>query len=234
MEPMTLAPAAPAVPATPVTHALRAGLPPLPARIAKLPVDARGYPVPWFVAWVDGKPEFRAMDGRKFVEAIQHGRCWVCGQPLGHTFAFTVGPMCAVNRISAEPPSHRECAEFSAKACPFLTKPQMRRREGGLPDDLTEPGGISIQRNPGVALVWLTKAFRVIQDGDGKALIQMGPPREVLCFAEGRTATTDEIRASVDSGLPILQEAAARDGKNAVAALDKYVAIARGILGIAA
>lgn len=29
---------------------------------------------------------------------------------------FVVGPMCELNRISGEPPSHRECAEFSA-AC---------------------------------------------------------------------------------------------------------------------
>ena len=31
---------------------LRPDLPPLPGRIAKLPVY-RGYPVPWFVTWMD-------------------------------------------------------------------------------------------------------------------------------------------------------------------------------------
>ena len=41
---------------------LRAELEALPARLHFLPVDERGYPVPWFVAWRDGKPEFRAME----------------------------------------------------------------------------------------------------------------------------------------------------------------------------
>ena len=42
-------------------------LPPMPSRIAALPVDERGYPVPWFVAWIDGKPEFRCADPAKFL-----------------------------------------------------------------------------------------------------------------------------------------------------------------------
>jgi hypothetical protein len=75
---------------------LRRELPDLPPRIAKLPVD-RGYPVPWFVAWVDGKPEFRVMDHRRLVRAIKESRCWVCGQKLGAIRAYVLGPMCAVN-----------------------------------------------------------------------------------------------------------------------------------------
>jgi hypothetical protein len=38
----------------------------LPVRLQGLPIDERGYPVPWFVAWENGKPEFRAMDPLKF------------------------------------------------------------------------------------------------------------------------------------------------------------------------
>lgn len=30
-------------------------LPPIPDAIAKLPRDERGYPVPWFVPWIDGR-----------------------------------------------------------------------------------------------------------------------------------------------------------------------------------
>ena len=59
----------------------------LPLRLRKLPLDPRGYPVPWFVAWVDGVPEFRAVDGRKFVQAVRAKLCWVCGEPLGRWLA---------------------------------------------------------------------------------------------------------------------------------------------------
>ena len=78
----------------------------LPLRLRKLPLDPRGYPVPWFVAWVNGEPEFRAADGRKFAQAVQHKLCWVCGEPLGKWLAFPIGPMCAITRTTAEPPTN--------------------------------------------------------------------------------------------------------------------------------
>jgi hypothetical protein len=217
---------------TSVTLSLRPELPKPPARIALLPVDRRGYPVPWFVAWIDGEPEFRVADGDKKIIAINEKRCWVCGQQLGSFLAFTVGPMCAVNRISGEPPSHRECAEYSARACPFLSRPNMRRREAGMPEEADAAPGLSIKRNPGVALVWITKSFKIRRVDNG-FLCVMGDPREVLCFAEGRLATADEIRASVDSGLPLLRAAAEQDGPRAIEALEQQTAIARTLLRIA-
>src|SRR4051812_13821199 len=104
-------------------------LPPMPPSIAALPRDHRGYPVPWFVAWSEGRPIFPAADPQKLVRAIRERRCWVCGDLLTRYLAFVVGPMCTVNRVSAEPPSHLKCAEFSTRACPFLTRPKMKRVE---------------------------------------------------------------------------------------------------------
>jgi hypothetical protein len=176
---------------------LRENLPPLPARMQSLPVDERGYPVPWFVAWVEGKPEFRAMDGEKRVLAVQKKLCWVCGQP----------PMCAVNRISAEPPLHRECAEFSAKACPFLTIPKMVRREGGLPEDFGNPGGMMIPRNPGVTLLWFTRGYKIVK-AQPSFLFRMDEPFEVAWYGQGRLATRQEIKEAIESGMTILIEAA--------------------------
>ena len=189
-----------------MTHTLRPNLPPLPKRIQSLPVDERGFPVPWFVAWVDGKPEFRAMDGRKWSLAVEKKLCWVCGQPLGSRFTFVVGPMCGVNRISAEPPSHRDCAEFSAKACPFLTMPKMIRRENHMPENIHNPGGVMIRRNPGVTLIWHTRDYKVIRVPNG-ALIRMGEPFEVAWWAEGRQATREEVEEAIVTGLPLLLEA---------------------------
>lgn len=74
---------------------------PVPARMAHLPIDERGYVVPWFVAWVDGKPEFRAMDPEKFSAAIRKKLCWVCGGKMGVNLCFVAGPCVASTGLPA-------------------------------------------------------------------------------------------------------------------------------------
>ena len=93
----------------------------MPARIAALPVDAIGRPVPWFVAWIDGKPDFRVVGPGKLQQALR-GLCWVCGRGFagGEDRAWLIGPMCAITLTTAEPSSHLECAAWSAKNCAFL------------------------------------------------------------------------------------------------------------------
>src|SRR5687768_6618400 len=108
---------------------LRPGLPPLPDKLKGLAVDRRGYPVPFFVGYVGEEPDFRVVDPRKLLRCVKEKLCWVCGQPLDPIWVFVIGPMCGVNRISSEPPSHYQCARFSAEACPFLARPHMVRRE---------------------------------------------------------------------------------------------------------
>jgi hypothetical protein len=189
---------------------LRPELSDLPARIRRLPLDARGYPVPWFVAWENGVPEFRAMDARKFADAIKYRQCWVCGEPMGVHLSFVIGPMCAINRTTSEPPCHHECAVWSARNCPFLTRPHMVRREAGLPEDVQHAAGLPILRNPGAVCVWTTRRFDVHRAVAGNAgpLLALGSPERVEWFAEGRPATRAEVEASIDSGLPALHEAA--------------------------
>jgi hypothetical protein len=221
-------------------RALRPELPPLPLHMKHLPVDDRGYPIPWFVAYVDGKPDFRIMDTAKLARVLKGDkRCWVCGEKLPNRFAFTVGPMCAVNRISSEPPSHRECAWFAAIACPFLSRPRMHRREAGLPD-VGPAAGLMIDRNPGVALVWVTRSYQVVDTGQRNQnhwLFRMGDPVAVYCYAAGRPATTEEIRASVESGLPLLRAACDKEHPTQRAAahreLEGVIQKAYHVLGIA-
>jgi hypothetical protein len=205
---------------------IRPELPALPARIAALPVDARGYPVPWFVAWLDGKPEFRAMDPQKLRLAVRERRCWVCGETLDRVMTFVIGPMCTVNRVSAEPPSHRECAEFSARACPFLTRPHMVRREAGLPDGCQDAPGLAIKRNPGVVCLWDTVKYTLLHELNG-VLFRIGDPRRVSWYAEGREATREEVLASMESGLPALSNMAEAQGPHAVAELRRMHAAAQ-------
>jgi hypothetical protein len=188
----------------------------MPPSVALLPRDKHDRPVPWFVAWIDGVPDFRVAQQRRMGEAIRTGACWICGgppSPLGHR-AYVVGPMCAVNRVSAEPPSHVDCATYAARTCPFLARPSMRRRPG-LPADAIAPAGNAILRNPGVTLVWVTQGGGPFAEGTGW-LWDIGDPVRADWWSEGRPATRDEVEASIASGLPILEREAAEDGPGAV------------------
>lgn len=178
---------------------------PMPARIAKLPISPEGYPVPFFVPWKDGVPIMHSANPVKRQKCLGRGLCWVCGEPLGIYKAFVLGPMCIVNRVTAEPACHRECAEYTVKACPFLTRPAMKRNPN-KPEE-SEPGpGIMIERNPGCCAVYVTRSFRTINDGAGGRVIQVGLPVSVDYYREGRPATRAEVIESMQSGLPLLKQ----------------------------
>lgn len=202
---------------------------PMPAAIARLPVH-RGYPVPWFVAWVGDEPEFRAAAAEKFGLACREKRCWVCGTSLFQEKTFVIGPMCAVNRTSAEPPCHHECAVYSAMACPFLSRPQMERREEGLPVGTVDPAGHAIRRNPGVTVLWRSAGFHRFMDGAGGTLFHIGEPLGLDVFSQGRRATRKEITASMESGLPALKKLAKQEGKKALRELRRMYDIAEAAL----
>lgn len=204
----------------------RHDLPPgMPSRIRRLPVDGRGYPVPWFVAWVDGVPDFRVVAVERVLEAVKKDVCWVCGES-NHPKrrAFLIGPMCAINRISAEPPGHPECMAWSARACPFLVRPKAKRREAGLPPEHEAPAGIMIARNPGVMLLWVTDRYALMRDDGGLLFRIVGSPIRLDWIAEGRQATRAEIMDSISTGMPILQGLADEQGPEAQAALAKAYA----------
>jgi len=135
---------------------------------------------------------------------------------------FAIGPMCAVSRTSSEPPSHLECAEFSAKACPFLTRPRMRRNDHDLPEQHTA-AGYFIARNPGVTALWVTRHFSIFRPHAGGAgvLFKIGDPERVLWFAQGRTATREEVMTSIESGFPTLLDLAQQEGQNAIPELSQ-------------
>lgn len=214
--------------ATDKSSAYRAGLPPVPWRLRHRPVE-RGYPVPWFAAQVQGVWDFRVVDGNKLTQAITERRCWVCGVKLGGYLAFPIGPMCTINRTISEPPSHRECAEWSIQACPFLTQQESRRRTAGLPEEATEPAGVGILRQPGVVCLWITKSYRAIRVENG-ILFKIGAPIVVKWFREGRAATRGEVMESIDSGYPILLQAAQAEGSQAMRDLETARERAMGLL----
>ena len=212
-------------------------LPCMPARIAGLRRDSRGYPVPWFVAWMDGpkicvpgagKPDFRVIAPGKFEQAYNGCRCWICGGPLGRHKVYVLGPMCVVSRTTNEPASHRECAEFAATACPFLTNPRQKRSEKNLPENRFVADG-AIDRNPGAVALYETRFVEPFRAGRG-FLFRLGPPERIDWYAEGRKATAREVEDSISSGYPLLVREAEKCGQEALAALPQQLADAMMLL----
>jgi hypothetical protein len=205
----------------------------MPATMRALPLDQRGYPVPWFVAWIDGKPDFRVIRPGGVAQAVKDGRCWLCGRALGRLKAFVIGPMCAVNRVSSEPPSHPRCAAFAVRSCPFLTSPLARRNEREpMPDGAQDPAGVMIARNPGVTVIWSTLRFSVFDapSGNPGKLIDIGKPHRVSWWAHGRRATRGEALEGLRSGLPALYDLAEAAGRGAVHDLRMQISAALALL----
>jgi hypothetical protein len=218
-----------------------AKLPSPPIRIARLPKDERGYYVPWFVAYFkdgkevarpEGAPDFRVLASGKRELAVKKRLCWVCGEPLGVHQVFAIGPMCAVNRTTMEPPSHRTCAEYSVRACPFLTVPARRRNEAGLDEIEHRVDGMMIARNPGAIALW-ESAYRPFKVHNGW-LIKLAEPHRVDWWAKGRQATRAEIEESIATGYPELMKMAEREGPESVAKLKVLHADAMRFLPAAA
>lgn len=179
-----------------------------------LEVDDRGFPVPFFVAYIDGIPDHRVADPRKQVRALNEKLCWVCGQTLGNYLSFVIGPMCTINRITSEPPNHLECAQWAVRGCPFLSMPKMERRDADKPEGINPPAGIHLERNPGVMVIYTTKTFTIDQVENG-ILFSLGDPESVTWWREGRPAFREECTQSIDSGFPFLLELANQERSEA-------------------
>jgi hypothetical protein len=173
------------------------------------------------VAYVDGVADHRVVDGRKLPLALQEQRCWICGETLGRQYAFLLGPMCIISRTISEPPSHKECAEYAARACPFLTRPHAHRREAGKPEAAQPAAGMALQRNPGVICLWMTRSFHTFPAYAGQQglLVRVGEATATHWYCAGRDATRAEVLDSLESGLPLLYEEARKGGDEGARAL---------------
>lgn len=182
--------------------------------------DDVGRPIPFFVEYVDGKPDFRIMSSTNFMRAIRENLCWICGTKLTRrTGVFVAGPMCVINGTSAEPPSHYACARWSAQACPFLTKPAKERRETRLPEGVTDAPGVMIDRNPGVTALITSKSWKPFHPPGESGILFHFSIERCEWMSEGREATPDEVLESVETGIGLLAKVAAEEGHSAEVAL---------------
>ncbi len=102
----------------------------IPKELSHLKIDSRGYPIPYFVSEINGKPEFRYIQPERQEMIIARKVCHICGKKLpDDSFYFISGPIGFKNRISTDAAMHRVCAEFSLRACPHLYLQKSERRE---------------------------------------------------------------------------------------------------------
>lgn len=122
-------------------------------------VDERGYPIPFFVAYVDGKPNFRYQDARKRDICLAQRKCAICGKKLRKDFSYVItGPLGLQNKIVSDAPMHRVCAEFSLAACPHMYYEKAERKESG--------GDPHVLRNkPNLFLIKIDK-YKVSRDSN--------------------------------------------------------------------
>lgn len=101
----------------------------LPPQLSHLKLDERGYPIPFFVPIVDGKPNFRYASGQKLKLCVERKLCAICGKKLFEYSYLISGPIGMRNRVSTDGPMHRECAEFALAVCPHLFYKDAERKE---------------------------------------------------------------------------------------------------------
>lgn len=215
---------------------------PIPVKLRGRPFDKRGFLVPYFVAWFEegrvsferhGEPDHRVVDPLKMYRCVRLHRCWLCGQPLGSWRAFVLGPMCVVTRTTSEPASHYECALYAVRACPFLSRPAMRRNPTPFHTETTDAPGLHVDRNPGVHALWVAKGcepFKARVGQPGLLFRVFDPVKPPEWWREGRSATRDEVAAALESGTPILRAKAEEEGPAAVRDLDALLILARDFL----
>jgi hypothetical protein len=139
--------------------------------------------------------------------------------------------MCAITRTTAEPPSHLECTEYAVRVCPFLSQPRMKRNEKDLPENIGT-AGISIDRNPGVIVLWTTKSYKIFSDGGKGYLFRIGDPEHIESYALGLKATEAQLAHSIITGYPLLQAQASLDGPEGEEELSNYYATGLKVLGL--
>ncbi|MGB4823471.1 MAG: hypothetical protein WBP82_01015 [Leuconostoc mesenteroides] len=176
----------------------------IPERIKKLPIQ-NGFPVPWFVAKIEDKYDFRVVDSSKLMVAVKEGLCWICGEKLGYTFTFILGPMGFINRINSEPPSHKECAKFAIINCPFLNHTEKARRENNMPEVIFTEGHDLYQ--PEVMVMYSTKSYKLYKSFTNKTpYFSVGDAVQIEWFTEARPSTYNEIVDALELGFIKIKE----------------------------
>lgn len=105
----------------------------VPHRMAHLPRDPRGLPIPIIVMRDNtGKPLFAANDENERQRMFQGDRCHICGWPLPRGRWFVGGHLsaCCEHGAFMDGGMHADCAYFALRVCPYLAAPAYGRLVG--------------------------------------------------------------------------------------------------------
>jgi len=135
-----------------------------------------GYPVPFTQAWINGKPDFRAVDPAMTIQCAQDKLCAICGRRLGEKSCFIGGPLSKTNRLFTDPPMHKQCAEFAAHTCPFVSGKKLDYSDRPVnPKMVKVQEMVSTQRPATMYLLTARTMKTTLVRRTGGVIIQAGP-----------------------------------------------------------
>lgn len=182
---------------------------PIPARMAHLPLDPRGYPI-FYVAWrgPDGKPAFTINDTRKNQRCMRDGVCPICGGQLYGAAWLCGGPRSAFDEhgVYNDPPMHRECLHYALQVCPYLAAP---RYAGSIAEKQAKSGVFAdttmIRDRPDV-FVCIRTRIKMVPDpampGNFFAHPRR-PPTDIEYWKHGQQLSEAEGKAICDAALAL-------------------------------
>lgn len=163
----------------------------IPKELAHLKIDSRGYPIPYFVSYIDGKPEFRFLRPERLEMIIARKVCHICGKKLPTDYVyFLSGPMGPQNKISTDAPMHRLCAEFSLRACPHLYFQKAERRDNDVLAKHAE-GNIYDPGKP--STIYLVKADKIkpVMEGGRRFIFFRPVSTEKYTYQDGKLTKSE-------------------------------------------
>jgi hypothetical protein len=182
---------------------------PIPDRIARLPRDKRGYPIPWNVQiGKEDTPLFTVNDQEKHIEAILRQLCPICGERLGRWRWFVGGILSAFDPNGAyyDLCGHHECETFALQVCPYLSAPKYLGRldvidPSKIPDGMTTTNITMIPERPEIFVAVASDKFQVsaIHESDTPVI---RPQRPYLAYEFWRHG----VQLTEEEALPILRE----------------------------
>lgn len=149
-----------------------------PALLAARPTFA-GLPVPYFVGWVGGRPDFRLLDAQRQGFCFAYAKCAICGS-AGPTPKYLIcGPIGLENRVHTEPAVHEACARYALLTCPYLSRADSARRQDYPAGSRYSHGGLA-EKPDELFLVELDK-WQLLRVPSGR-LLNFRPVRTLRYF----------------------------------------------------